>query len=185
MPHIAAEGSVGSLFMRFGDFRAAILPVAVAAAAALLTSCSGGGDDEAEIVRPAKLFTVQNSEDRLDVSFPAIIEASQSSMMAFQVGGRIESFPVREGQQVRRGAVIARLGQRRYRNAVNSAQADYANAQSEYQSAVALMDEDAIAKITVDQRRAKRDIARANLDSARQDLSDTTLRAHWLCPQGL
>lgn len=146
-------------------------------AAALLVSCSGGGDEEPEAVRPAKLFVVQDSKNRLDVSFPAIIEASQSSMMAFQVSGRVDSFPVREGQRVRRGAVIARLGQRRYRNAVNAAQADYANAQSEYQSAEALLREDAIAKITVDQRRAKRDVARAKLNSARQDLSDTILRA--------
>jgi RND family efflux transporter MFP subunit len=60
---------------------------------------------------------------------------------------------------------------------VNAAQAEYAVAQSQYESAARLLEEDAIARITVDQRRAQRDVARAQLDSARKDLSDTVLRA--------
>lgn len=164
---------MGSLFMKFGSYKLGI----ILGSTLCFASCSGGDAEQAAVVRPAKLHVVQQSSGRFDLNFPAIIEASQSSIMAFQVSGRLESFPVREGQAVRRGAVIARLGQRRYRNAVNSAQADYASAQSEYQSAAALLREDAIAKITVDQRRAKRDVAQAKLDSARQDLSDTILRA--------
>lgn len=164
---------MGSLFTRTGSFQLSVLLGATLS----LAGCSAADVTEAEIVRPAKLHVVQKSKDRLDLSFPAIIEASKSSILAFQVGGRIESFPVLEGRQVRKGAVIARLGQRRYRTALSSARADYANAQSEYQSAVSLLREDAIAKITVDQRRAKRDVAKANLDSAREDLSDTILRA--------
>ncbi len=143
----------------------------------LLASCSGGDVDEAEIVRPAKLHLVQASSQRFEANFPAIIEADSSSTLTFQVGGLLESLPVREGQLVRKGAVIGRLDQRRYQNAVNSARAQYATAESEYQSASRLLEEDAIARIAVDQRRAQRDVARASLDSAEKDLADTVLRA--------
>ena len=144
---------------------------------AMLASCSGGEVAEPEIVRPAKLHVVQKSEDRLEINFPAVIEASASSTLTFQVGGLLQSLPVREGQFIRKGGVIGVLDKRRYNNAVASARAEYANAQSEYQSAVRLLEEDAIARIAVNQRRAKRDIAKANLDSTLKDLADTTLRA--------
>ena len=153
------------------------LAILGAAVPTLLSACSGGDIEEAEIVRPAKLHVVQKSEDRFDASFPAVIEAGSSSTLTFQVSGLLESLPVLEGQPVRKGGVIGRLDQRRYQNAVNAAQAEYAVAQSQYESAARLLEEDAIARITVDQRRAQRDVARAQLDSARKDLSDTVLRA--------
>ncbi len=143
----------------------------------LLASCSGEEKKAAEIVRPAKLHVVETSSETFDNSFPAVIEAGKSSTLTFQVSGLMTRFPVREGQQIRRGAVIAQLDDRRYRNSVNSARAQYASANSEYQSARRLLEEDAIAKISVDQRRAQRDVAQAQLDSARKDLSDTVLRA--------
>ncbi|MEH6758926.1 MAG: efflux RND transporter periplasmic adaptor subunit [Parasphingorhabdus sp.] len=153
-------------------------PVFVAiASCTLLASCSGGEEKKDEIVRPAKLHVVASASETFDNSFPAIIEAGKSSTLTFQVSGLLTRFPVREGQQLRRGAVIARLDDRRYRNAVNSARAQYASANSEYQSARRLLEEDAIARIAVDQRRAQRDVAQAQLDSARKDLSDTILRA--------
>ena len=158
----------------YSDFR---VPFIGLIAATLLSACSGGELKEPEIVRPAKLHVVAKAEDRLELNFPAVIEASESSTLTFQVSGLLTGFPVREGQFVRRGTPVARLDQRRYSNAVASARAEYASAQSEYQSAVRLLEEDAIARIAVNQRRAKRDIAQANLDSTRKDLSDTILRA--------
>ena len=143
----------------------------------LLASCSGGEEKKAEIVRPAKLHVVASASETFDNSFPAVIEAGKSSTLTFQVSGLLTRFPVREGQRIRRGTVIARLDDRRYRNSVNSARAQYASANSEYQSARRLLAEDAIARIAVDQRRAQRDVAQAQLDSARKDLSDTMLRA--------
>jgi len=150
---------------------------ALALMVVLFAACSGGNADEPEIVRPAKLYTVEAARDRLDFSFPAIVEARNSSTLTFQVGGLLQTFPVREGQIIRRGTLIARLDPRRYQNSVDSAQAQFATAESEYQSAQKLLEEDAIARIAVDQRRAQRDVAAANLDSARKDLDDTELRA--------
>ncbi len=163
--------------IRFSQKIAAFKIVIGLSAGLILSSCSGGDVEEAEIVRPAKLHVVKASADRFDASFPAIIEAGSSSTLTFQVGGLLKSLPVLEGQPVRKGAVIGRLDQRRYQNAVNSARAQYATAESEYQSAARLLEEDAIARIVVEQRRAQRDVARASLDSAQKDLSDTVLRA--------
>ncbi len=143
----------------------------------LLAACGGAEIEEPEIVRPAKIFTVEAAGDRIDVSFPAIIEARNSSTLTFQVSGLLQDFSVSEGQPVRKGQVIARIDPRRYQNAVDSAKAQFDNAQSEYESAAALFEQNAIAGITVRQREAQRDVAAATLDSARKDLADTVLRA--------
>ena len=142
-----------------------------------LAACGGADVDEPEIVRPAKLFTVEAASERLDVSFPAIVEARNSSTLTFQVGGLLTDFPVSESQFVRRGQVLARLDQRRYANAVASAQAQFDAAQRDYESAAALLEQNAIAEIQVRQREAQRDVAAASLDSAKKDLADTVLRA--------
>jgi len=147
------------------------------ASASLLASCADGEETAPEMVRPAVLHVVEAPSDSLDVSFPAIIEAGRSSVLTFQVGGLMEQRPVREGQEVRRGQVIARLDPARYQAAVNSAQAQFTVAQTEYEGAARLLEEDAIARIVVEQRRAQRDVARAALDAAQKDLVDTVLRA--------
>ncbi|WOE75343.1 efflux RND transporter periplasmic adaptor subunit [Alterisphingorhabdus coralli] len=142
-----------------------------------LTACGGEKPAEEEPARPAKLFVVQSASNTFDTSFPAIIEASQSSTLAFQVGGLLQDLPIRNGQAVRRGDVLGRLDQRRFRNAVTSAKAQYDAAEAEYQSAVRLLEQDAIARLVVEQRKSQRDTAMAQLDSARKDLADTVLRA--------
>lgn len=142
-----------------------------------IAACGGADTEEPEIVRPAKLLTVEAASERLDVSFPAIVEARNSSTLTFQVGGLLTDFPVSESQFVRRGQVLARLDQRRYANAVASAQAQYDAAQRDYESAAALLEQNAIAEIQVRQREAQRDVAAASLDSAKKDLADTVLRA--------
>lgn len=149
----------------------------VVALCVVLSGCGASDIEEPEIIRPAKLFTVEAANKRLDVSFPAIIEARSSSTLTFQVGGLLENFPISEGQPVRKGQVLGRLDQRRYANAVSSAQAQFDNAKSEYESAAALLEQNAIAAITVQQREAQRDVAAATLDSAKKDLADTVLRA--------
>ena len=142
-----------------------------------LQACAGEEVETPEVERPARLLTVKPASERLEVSFPAIVEARDSSTLTFQVGGLLQDFPVTEGQPVRKGQVLARLDPRRYQNAVDSAQAQFDTAQSEYESAAALLEQNAIAAITVQQRQAQRDVAAATLDSAKKDLADTVLRA--------
>jgi RND family efflux transporter MFP subunit len=151
--------------------------IGLAAIAASISACSSGADEEPAIVRPAKLFQVEAAGERIDVSFPAIIEARNSSTLTFQVGGLLQDFLVAEGQPVRRGQVIARLDPRRFQNAVNSAQAQFDNAKSEFESASTLFEQNAIAGITVQQREAQMAVAASTLDSAKKDLADTVLRA--------
>lgn len=132
--------------------------------------------DEAA-VRPVKLLTVEQAGSSQTRRYPAVIGAAKSSDLTFQVGGLLQELPVIEAQQVQKGAVLAKLDQRDFRNQVSSARAEYDNAETEYQRGLRLQEGNAISTSDVEQRKSRRDSASAQLDTMQKALSDAELRA--------
>lgn len=144
----------------------------------VLAGCSAAEDTVTQQeVRPAKLVTVQAATNQRELTFPAFIQAAQSAELTFQIAGEIRELNVLEGSVVQEGDVIARLDQRDARNRLAQAQAEFDNAEAEFQRADRLYSEDAISRSVLDTRRTQRDVARASLDTAQKALSDTVLRA--------
>lgn len=145
----------------------------------MLLGCSGGGapDAEPEAVRPAKIISLENASNQRVLSFPAVVQAAQSAELTFEVPGEIIELPVREAQPVKKGDLIARIDPVNARNAVAQARAEYANAQTEFQRAERLYDQDAISRSVLDQRRTQRDVAKVALANAEDALDETDLRA--------
>lgn len=144
-----------------------------------LAGCSDNKESQSKepLVRPVKLITVSIANSTLSNRYPAVIDAAQSSSLTFEVGGLVEEVSVREAQELDKGTVIAQLRQRDFRNNLSSAQAQFKNAQDEYQRALRLAKQDAIAKNVLDQRKTQRDVAKSSLDTAKKALEDTVLRA--------
>ena len=143
-----------------------------------LAGCDQAVETQAEpVVRPAKLIEVAVGSNERNVSFPAIIEASASSELTFEVGGTLNELLVTEGQEVQQNDVVARLDQRNYQNELSAAQTQYDAAQTEYARAKRLLKEKAIARSVFEQRRTQRNVARNTLDNARKAFEDTELRA--------
>jgi RND family efflux transporter MFP subunit len=166
-------------------------PLIVLASLAVI-SCSGNEtDQERKIVRPAKLIEVEASRSVRTVRFPAIIEAASSAEVTFQVGGLLKELPVRAGQEVEKGALIARLEQRNFLNEVATAEAQFARAEAQFDRANSaflrterLLAQDATSRRVFEEAQsaakeadAARDVARAALDTARKQLEDATLRS--------
>jgi len=146
--------------------------------AACLSACGGDVETVREApVRPIKLITVEGTSNEFPVSYPAVVEAAQSSVLTFQVGGLLQELPVTEGELVEQGALIAKLDQRDFQNNLNSARAQFDNAESEYQRSRRLAEQDAISRSVLDGRKSARDIAKAQLDTAQKAFDDTELRA--------
>lgn len=146
---------------------------------ALALSSCGVAVEEAveEPAKPAKLLTLAQASTQQSNSLPAVVRSVRSTDLAFQVGGQIVEWNAIDGSEFQRGQVIARLDARSFEAAVAQAEAQYINADSEYQRAVRLLEEDAISRSVVESRDAQRQVAKANLDTARKNLSDTILRA--------
>lgn len=150
--------------------------ISVLALAFVLSACKQAAEDEkVDVVRPAKLITVNSSSNVKNYNFPAVIEAATSRNLAFQVSGQIVELNVSPGNEVKKGAVIAKLDQRQYRNELQSAQTLFDNAKSVYRRAERLIAEDAIAKNVFEQRKSQFDVASVQLDNAKKALEDTVL----------
>lgn len=144
----------------------------------ILAACSPAVEEvPQEVIRPAKLIEITSTSNVQTLRSPAIIQASQSSDLTFQVGGEITSLSVVEGQEVRKGAIIARLNQRAYRNEVSQAKTAFDAAKVEYDRAERLIAGNAISRSVFEQRKSQLDVARAQLDTANKAIEDTILRS--------
>jgi multidrug efflux pump subunit AcrA (membrane-fusion protein) len=80
-------------------------------AAFLLAGCGSSPPPQAEVVRPVKTMMVTPGEDTRLRTFPGTVEASRRVELAFRVSGLLAKLPVKEGQKVAKGDVIAQLRQ--------------------------------------------------------------------------
>ena len=161
----------------------------------LFPSCSGKEDKEVkpEVIRPVKILTVTSSTDALQLKFPGMVRAAKRADLAFQVEGTLKQLPVDEGQEVKEGQLIAQLDQRDFENNLRNAQGQLArvkaaleSAQSEYDRILRIQKQDPGAasesmvvkrREAVDGSKAELESAQAAVDTARDKLGYTTLRA--------
>ena len=110
-------------------FRRALRGAATSALAVLALGGCGGEEvvEQAPVVRPVKIQTIGGATQGGTLEFPGTIGAAQEAEMAFEVGGKIEEFPVVEGDDVERGQILSRLDPRDYEAA---READAANAKA-------------------------------------------------------
>lgn len=137
---------------------------------------------EADVVpdpsaRPVKTMVVEETREIRELSLPAVIEAGRSAELTFQIAGTVVELNMVEGQPVVEGALLARLDQRDARNRVAQSQAEFDNAEAEFERATRLFEQDAIARSVLESRETQRDVAEASLATSRKALSDTELRA--------
>lgn len=78
---------------------------------ALAAGCTAPDVPTTDAVRPVKTLVVTAGGDERVRSFPGTVEASRRVELAFQVPGLLTELPVKEGQQVAKGELIAQLRQ--------------------------------------------------------------------------
>lgn len=145
----------------------------------LLLTAGCGKKDEAEpvdVVRPVKTAVVQGFAEG-EQTFPARVEAGEKLVVSFRIPGRIIELPVKKGQAIEKGQLIARLDPRDYEIAVEEAKATYQRAEADFERYKRLYETDAVPIADLDQRRSERDVAKARLEEAEKNLSYTYLRA--------
>jgi len=139
-------------------------------------SCGEEQADAPPVVKPVKTIKVVGFGEG-EITFPAMVEAGEKVLMSFRVSGRIIELPVREGEEIRRGQLIARLDPKDYQIAVNQARAEYNKAEADLKRYQKLYEKDAVPLADLDLRIAQRDVTKAQLDEAEKNLTYTYLRA--------
>ncbi len=129
------------------------------------------------IVQPIPTARVKPYLPEQAFRFPGKVKAARRAELSFQIAGQIEQLNILEGQQVRKGELLAALDRKNHLYAVSAAKASYQVSEQEFQRASKLFEEKVISKAQFDAAQSHYDVARAELDIKEKTLDDTQLMA--------
>lgn len=132
-----------------------------------------------ETIRPIKSLVVGESRELPKLYFPGTLRADSEVDLSFEVSGRLIEFPVRRGDTVKEGELLARLDPSNYENMVKNAEADLERAQSSLERIRKVLDTGAVSQEDYSAALAAREKAAANLSVQRKALADTRLTARF------
>ncbi len=103
----------------------------------LAAGCSREAPPAADVIRPVKTMVVSVGGDSNIRTFPGKVAASKQVELTFQVPGLLVSLPVREGQKVAKGEVIAQLRQEDFQARLAALQGQLDRSRADLQSLMA------------------------------------------------
>jgi len=144
----------------------------------LLLACSEPPPPvEEEVPRPVKTLLIEAPESSGVRNFPARIDAHRKAELAFRVAGKVQELLVKEGDRVKEGQEVAKLDPTDYQIVVNDRQATFDNAEKNFGRAKELIKKGNISKMDYDRLEAEFKNTQAALNTAKQDLAYTSLKA--------
>ena len=149
----------------------------IAAGAVALAGCGSEAPPVAQAVAPVKTFVVGSDAIGGTREYAGVIAAVQSAEIGFEVPGRIEAFPVIEGQPMRRGGLLARIEPTDYAAQRDAAAASRLAAEAEYARYRSLYASDVVSLQELEVRRRNFEVTDASFRQAQKALDDTYLRA--------
>jgi RND family efflux transporter MFP subunit len=153
------------------------LLVPLLTAAVLVNGCGKEAEQAPEVVRPVKILTIGNDGEGGRREYPGRVVAAEEVLLGFEVPGRIIELPVREGQDVAAGALIAKLDDRDYVAQLDREKARRNQARANFERNQSLYERDAISLRDLEVVRRRFEVTEADLHQAEKALADTRLLA--------
>lgn len=148
--------------------------------ALLLTGCEQPAASDSTDVKPVRPAQIEQARPAAPLSarvFPATIEASRHTDLAFRVSGQLVALPVNAGDQVKQGQLLAQLDETDFNTVLQDRQARYRLAKVKYEQIKALISKQYASQANLDEAQANLKAATAALDGARDNLRYTRLIA--------
>ena len=147
-------------------------------ASLLLTACEKPVDlAKVKQLRPVRTITLEAVDYKQGFEFTAVVDAVNRANLAFKISGELTHFPVKQGDKVSKGDVIAKLDDTDLKIYRDEAQAHYDKAMADLARANNLIKTQYISASDFDQIRANSHSARAQLATAKNNLSYSVLTA--------
>ena len=153
-----------------------LLPLALAGA---LAAC-GGGTGEAHTPAPIEGLDTQvvaAAGDGGARAWDGVVEAVREAALSAQTSGRVAEVLRDVNDRVESGEVLVRLSAVEQQAGVDAARAQLQLAEATYKRMAGLAEKQFVSKMQLDQARAERDAARAQLANVGQQTAYTTIRA--------
>lgn len=142
---------------------------------ALLVSC-GTEPQKEVVVRPVKIASV-DVLGSMSKSFSGVVLPDQYSDLAFKVGGALIEMDVIEGQNIKKGDIVAQIDPFDYLLRYEAAKSSYTIAKTQLERAANLLSKDAISRQDFETTQAKNDNTKAEYENAKDLLESTKLYA--------
>ena len=142
----------------------------------LLCSCSNGQKNESQIPQ-VRLAAAQMSVGEQMNTYPGRTQASETSNASFRVSGTLSSVPVKVGDHVRQGQVIARMDSRDYEVQLKAVTAEYESTKAECERIIALYGDNGTSQNNYDKARYGLEQITMKYQHAKDQVADCVLRA--------
>ena len=160
--------------------RASVLATVFAfAAAVLLAGCEARTEPDVadQSIRPAKLIVARAGGAATVHEFVARVEAAQSIDLSFEVDGVLAELPVREGQTIERGELVAALDPKDFQLAVREAELEVQLAGQDLDRKLKLLEQNGIAASLVQDARSRHQLQQVRLEQRREALAKSRIVA--------
>jgi RND family efflux transporter MFP subunit len=128
-------------------------------------------------LRPVRLLTIAEPNTAVTRQFYGQVVARQTVDLAFQVGGQLTELPVRNGQSVAEGDLLASLDPVPFARAVERAELNLQQAQRDFDRVQQLAQSNVASEARFDEAQTALDLAKVSLREARDAQNDATLTA--------
>lgn len=128
-------------------------------------------------VRPARVVVVETPNRLIEHELVARVQAAQSVNMTFEVAGVLAELPVREGQTLERGDLVAALDPTDFRLAVREAEVQLQLAHQDLERKRKMLEQRGIAASLVDDARSEHELRKVRLAQRREALAKSRLTA--------
>lgn len=135
------------------------------------------GNSVEERIVPVGIRRIDSIGNIMHCSYPGYLEEGQSVDLAFKYGGTLQRLHVKEGEQVRKGQVLAEASSPTLENSLRSAQATLDQAQDAYARLKKVHDNGSLPEIKWKEMEANLEKAQSAFDLAQAMMQDNTLTA--------
>lgn len=140
-------------------------------------ACKNNQDSDTTVVRPVKVIQLGQEEAFGERHFTGKAEASDAATLAFEVHGKLNKFNTNIGDKVKKGAVLATVDSRDFKNALDQAKAELKRAEAQYNRLKKALEANAVSKQQVTDANAALESARALVNIRSKAFDDTKIIA--------
>ncbi|WP_130537608.1 efflux RND transporter periplasmic adaptor subunit [Thiomicrorhabdus indica] len=147
----------------------------------MLSACNQTGNEtnksETTLAKPVKLFEVLPAGNSQTYYFPAKIEAYRKVNLSFEVDGKIETLHLPEGQNFKKGDLLASLKQEPFERRLQQSKLNLKEANLELKRIQAVDNKGYASKQDVTRAETARDLAQVDYDVSQDNLDNSHLYA--------
>jgi RND family efflux transporter MFP subunit len=143
----------------------------------ILSACEQETLDNKSPIRPVRTIVIEHPNSGNTMQYSAVVDASQKADLSFKVSGElIESF-VKQGDEVKKGQLLARLNDKDLKLLLDEAKSSFDKAKGDYDRGISLAEKKVISKSDMDKLIAQFASAKTQLATATNNLEYTNLHA--------